>query len=30
VDRQGAVVARFPSQTRPDDPQLIAAIEKLL
>lgn len=30
VNRQGAVVARFPSQTRPDDPQLIAAIEKLL
>ena len=30
VDRQGAVIARFPSQTSPDDPQLIAAIEKLL
>ncbi len=30
VDRQGVVVARFPSQIRPDDPQLIAAIEKLL
>lgn len=30
VDRKGAVIARFPSQTRPDDPQLIAAIEKLL
>jgi hypothetical protein len=24
------VVARFPSQTRPNDPQLIEAIEKLL
>lgn len=30
LNRQGAVVARFPSRTRPDDPQLIAAIEKLL
>lgn len=30
VDRQGAVVARFPSQVRPDDPGLVAAIEKLL
>lgn len=30
VDRQGAVVARFPSQVRPDDPRLIEAIEKLL
>jgi glutathione peroxidase len=30
VDRKGAVVARFSSQTRPDDPELIAAIEKLL
>lgn len=30
LDRQGMVVARFPSRTRPDDPQLIAAIEKLL
>ena len=30
LDRQGAVVARFPSRTRPDDPRLIAAIEKLL
>ena len=30
VDRQGAVIARFPSQTSPADPQLIAAIEKLL
>ena len=30
LDRSGAVVALFPSRTRPDDPQLIAAIEKLL
>lgn len=30
LDRKGTVVARFPSRTRPDDPQLIAAIEKLL
>ncbi len=30
LDRNGAVVALFPSRTRPDDPQLIAAIEKLL
>jgi glutathione peroxidase len=30
VDRKGAVVARFPSQVRPDDPRLIEAIEKLL
>jgi glutathione peroxidase len=30
VDRQGRVVARFPSQVRPDDPRLIEAIEKLL
>ena len=30
LDRKGQVVARFPSQTRPDDPALIAAIEKLL
>lgn len=30
IDRQGRVVARFPSQTRPNDPQLIEAIEKLL
>jgi glutathione peroxidase len=30
IDRQGRVVARFPSRTRPNDPQLIEAIEKLL
>ncbi len=30
IDRQGRVVARSPSQTRPNDPQLIEAIEKLL
>ncbi len=30
VDRKGAVIARFPSQTRPDDPELIATIERLL
>lgn len=30
VDRRGVVVARFPSQVRPDDPRLIQAIEKLL
>jgi glutathione peroxidase len=30
LDRQGRVIARYPSRTRPDDPQLVAAIEKLL
>ncbi|QQS53474.1 MAG: glutathione peroxidase [Candidatus Competibacteraceae bacterium] len=30
LDRNGVVVALFPSRTRPDDPQLIAAIEQLL
>lgn len=30
VDRQGAVVARFPSKVKPDDPDLIAAIEAAL
>ncbi|OZB12816.1 MAG: glutathione peroxidase [Marinobacter sp. 34-60-7] len=30
LDRQGQVVARFPSQVRPDDPQLIEAIESVL
>ena len=30
LDRKGVVVALFPSRTRPDDPELIAAIEKLL
>jgi glutathione peroxidase len=30
IDREGKVVASFPSRTAPDDPELIAAIEKLL
>jgi glutathione peroxidase len=30
VDRDGQVTAQFPSQVRPDDPQLITAIEALL
>jgi glutathione peroxidase len=30
VDRQGQVVARFPSSTRPDSPELAAAIERAL
>jgi glutathione peroxidase len=30
LDRQGNVVASFPSRTRPDDPQLLTALEKLL
>lgn len=30
LDREGRVVASFPSQVRPDDPQLIQAIEALL
>lgn len=30
LDRQGNVVASFPTRTRPDDPQLVSAIEKLL
>ena len=30
VDREGRVVASFGSRTKPDDPELLAAIEKLL
>jgi len=30
VDRQGEVVARFPSSTRPDSPELLAALERAL
>ena len=30
VDREGRVVASFGSRTTPDDPKLVAAIEKLL
>ena len=30
VDRQGKVVAQFPSLTKPDDPALQAAIEKAI
>jgi glutathione peroxidase len=30
LDRQGNVVASFPSRTRPDDPRLVARIEELL
>ncbi|RMO11893.1 Glutathione peroxidase [Pseudomonas cichorii] len=30
VDRQGKVVANFSSMTKPDDPELIAAIEKAI
>jgi glutathione peroxidase len=30
VDRQGNLLASFPSQTLPDDPELIAAVEKAL
>ncbi len=30
IDRNGVVVASFGSRTRPDDPELVAAIEKLL
>jgi glutathione peroxidase len=30
VDRQGNLVGSFPSQTLPDDPELIAAVEKAL
>jgi glutathione peroxidase len=30
VDRQGNVVASFPSKVKPDDPALVAALEKLL
>ena len=30
VDRKGNVVANFSSMTKPDDPDLIAAIEKAI
>ena len=30
IDRSGAVVASFPSQTKPDDPELRARIDELL
>ena len=30
VDRQGQLLASFPSQTLPDDPALLAAVEKAL
>jgi glutathione peroxidase len=30
VDRQGNLMARFASPTKPDDPQLVAAVEKAL
>ncbi len=30
IDRQGRVVANFNSKTTPDDPALVAALEKLL
>lgn len=30
IDRSGAVVASFPSRTKPDDPELIAKIDSLL
>lgn len=30
VDRQGNVIARFSSKTTPDDPELIAAVEKAI
>jgi glutathione peroxidase len=30
VDRQGKVVASFSSLTKPDDPELIAAVEKAI
>jgi len=30
IDRQGQVVASFSNRTQPDDPKLVAAIEKLL
>ena len=30
VDRRGQVIARFSSMTKPDDPELIAAIEKAI
>ncbi|GLX14285.1 glutathione peroxidase [Pseudomonas straminea] len=30
IDRQGQVIARFSSMTKPDDPELISAIEKAI
>lgn len=30
VDREGKVVASFPSSTKPDDPELIAAVERAI
>lgn len=30
VDRKGQVIARFSSMTKPDDPELIAAVEKAI
>ncbi|MNJ81831.1 Hydroperoxy fatty acid reductase gpx2 [compost metagenome] len=30
VDRQGKVIASFPSLTKPDDPKFTAAIEKAI
>jgi glutathione peroxidase len=30
LDRDGRVIASFPSQVRPDDPRLVQAIEGLL
>jgi glutathione peroxidase len=30
VDRDGIVVERFASETEPDDPALVAAVERLL
>jgi len=30
VDRKGNVVASFPSMTKPDDPELISAVEKAI
>ena len=30
IDKNGKVIARFPSSTEPDDPELIAAIEKAI
>jgi glutathione peroxidase len=30
VDREGNVVASFPSKVKPDDPELVARLEQLL
>ncbi|MNF06332.1 Hydroperoxy fatty acid reductase gpx2 [compost metagenome] len=30
VDRRGKVIANFSSLTKPDDPELVAAIEKAI